>query len=361
MGRSTLIDLTGQRFGRLVVLHRVENSPSGATRWLCRCDCGNEKITTTHLLRGGHTKSCGCLHAEMIRRTKTKDMTGQRFGMLTVLRMDDERHENGRAHWICRCDCGNEVSVSGKNLRKGHTQTCGCKSREIAAEKYRKDLTGKRVGKLTALRPGINPRTGKSAWLCKCDCGNEVYVSMENFREGGQISCGCARFDIGRYNIEHKTTHGASSKTGSHSEDHRLYSVWLGIRERCNKPSSSSYKYYGGRGIKICDEWNNSFEAFRDWAYSTGYDRVAPTHACTIDRIDVNGDYCPENCRWATAKQQSNNKRNNKFFTIGSETHTMAEWCEIRNVSKRLVKDRVSRGWDIERALSEPPRRINRA
>lgn len=356
---GALIDLTGQRFGRLTVIHRMPSGGHGSkARWWCKCDCGNEIEADGGLLRNGNIQSCGCYRKDLIRETKTKDMVGQSFGSLTVLRRDDSKSKDGRAYWICRCECGNEVSVSGKNLRSGWTKSCGCKSREMAAEKMRKDYTGMRFGRLTVVARSDGRGGSKRGWICRCDCGNMVTVSVANLC-GGQISCGCARFDIGKYSSEHNRTHGASYKTPQNESDHRLYEVWHSMKGRCTLQTDPNYKNYGGRGITVCDEWANNFVAFRDWAYSNGYVN-AQKGQCTIDRIDVNGNYEPSNCRWVTIKQQANNKRTNRYFEIDGVTHTLAEWSEIYGVSRKLVRDRLCRGWDIQDALTKPKRIINK-
>lgn len=175
--KNRFVDMTGQRFGKLVVIKRAENNKSGAAMWLCQCDCGNEKIVSGGSLRSGGTKSCGCIQAI--------DLIGQRFGQLTVL----EREENtpGNTIWRCRCDCGNETIVSGSNLQSGHIQTCGC-------SKKLEDLTGERFGNLIIVKRVENNKHGKPRFLCKCDCGNEAIVSREYLLKSPIKSCGCTRF-----------------------------------------------------------------------------------------------------------------------------------------------------------------------
>lgn len=144
-------------------------------------------------------------------------------------------------------------------------------------------------------------------------------------------------------------------KTGSrHNESNdRLYRLWKHIKERCYNPNSKRYKDYGGRGIVMCDEWKNDYTSFRQWALETGYDRTAPKYMCTIERIDVDGNYEPLNCCWKTNKEQCNNKRNNHIITFNNESHTIMEWSEKTGINYNVLWTRINRyGWSIEKALT---------
>ena len=131
----------------------------------------------------------------------------------------------------------------------------------------------------------------------------------------------------------------------------RLYQIWNSMKQRCSNPKAISYKYYGARGVTVCQEWLNSFQAFYDWAIANGY-----ADNLSIDRRNANGNYCPENCRWTTVKEQQNNTSYNRLITYGEETHNITQWAEILNIPRNVLYNRVRRGWDIEKILTTKKR-----
>lgn len=210
-----------------------------------------------------------------------------------------------------------------------------------------KDLTGQRFGRLVAVSQAGKANNGNAKWLCKCDCGGEKVVASWGLKSGQTQSCGCIKRE---QNTEMFATHGDSRK-GNRT---RLYNIWAGMKNRCyNKRSAELYGKYGKRGISVCNEWRESYTAFREWALSNGYN-----DSLTIDRIDPSGDYCPENCRWATQKQQQNNRTNNHYITFCGETKTMAEWGDLAGFGRSVLEHRLSRGWTVQDALMTPRQSI---
>ena len=231
MGRP-IEDLTGKRFGNLVVIRRATDqiSPAGhhLPMWECLCDCGNIKITSGQRLRHGITTSCGCddnvvrnQNGQFVKGQGIKDITGEKFGKLTVIALD--RMENRRSYWIVECECGNRKVVRGDTLKV--ITSCGC-------DKKKQDI---------------------------------INLSITN---------------------HHELTY------------HPVYHIWNAMIYRCCNPKSTAYKDYGGRGIKVCDEWKD-IRNFAKWADETGFE---PGKNLSIERMDVNGNYCPENCIWIKRK-----------------------------------------------------------
>ena len=191
-------DLSGQKFNRLTVIRRDE-SVLNKVSWICKCECGNEISVTTSHLKCGHTQSCGCLQKEKAREANFLDLTGQRFGRLTVIKEADKYiSPQGLkfVQWLCKCDCGNDTIVLATNLKKGTTKSCGCYNIEQAKKRLFKDLTGQKFGRLTAIKPienhtNSNGKSMMTKWLCRCDCGNECNVQSGNLLSGHTLSCGC--------------------------------------------------------------------------------------------------------------------------------------------------------------------------
>lgn len=206
------------------------------------------------------------------------------------------------------------------------------------------DLTGKKFGKLTVIKRVGSDKYKNAIWLCRCDCGKETVKITSRLKSGYTKSCGCLTV---QKLLERNTKHNQANT--------RLYKIYKGLLQRCYITSNPAYKNYGGRGIRICDEWvdkKSGFINFYNWAISNGY-----KGNLSIDRINNNGNYEPNNCRWATRKQQSNNRRNSHYITYNGETHTLKEWTEILNISYSMLSHRIQRNWDLEKALFFPTRK----
>lgn len=203
-------------------------------------------------------------------------------------------------------------------------------------------MTGLRFERLVALKQIGKDHHGSAIWLCRCDCGNECDVKGYKLKNGVTKSCGCLRKDRMR---EKQFSHGGAGS--------RLYSIWLGMKQRCYYPNADSFVRYGGRGIQVCDEWVNAFSAFREWALSNGY-----RDDLSIDRIDNDGSYCPNNCSWETVVVQANNRSSNRYITFNGVTKTIAQWSADSGIGHATIRSRLSRfGSDHERVFA-PVRRM---
>lgn len=213
------------------------------------------------------------------------------------------------------------------------------------------DLTGKRFGRLTVLSREENDKHNKTRWKCKCDCGKTVIVGRAELIRGDTKSCGCyIREKRAELNKETKTKHGLYNK--------RIYVVWKDMIYRCEKPYIKSYKHYGARGIKVCDEWHD-ISKFAEWCYQNGYDEEAEKGQCTIERIDVNGDYEPANCTFTDMFHQNCNRTNTLKGEYKGKKVTLMELCKKENVEYKRVYSRINQRKDtfeeaIERIKSAP-------
>ena len=191
-----------------------------------------------------------------------------------------------------------------------------------------RDLTGQRFGKITALKPLDKRKNKKVVWLCRCDCGKECEIVGSSLTSKNAKSCGCLTEKHGMFGT-------------------RIYNVWRAMKERCYVPTSTSYSNYGAKGIKVCDEWQE-FIPFMEWAYANGYDGNAPRGQCTIDRIDVNGNYEPSNCRWVSMSVQANNKTDNVYLEYNGIFDTLSNHARRVGLDPRTVESRKVHGDNVD-------------
>ena len=222
-----------------------------------------------------------------------------------------------------------------------------------------KDLTGKIFGKLVVTKnQGIHEKRRTAMWLCKCDCGNEKTIAAHDLKHG-TTSCGCIakisklkNLKIGyelsdKKTVERKLIVKESNNDNYEVVNKRLNIIWSLMKSRCNDSERKEYKNYGGRGIKVCEEWTE-FTPFLKWAVSNGY-----KDNLTLDRKDNNGYYEPSNCRWISFREQQNNRRNNHIVNINGVNHTIAEWSDISGIKQNTIYYRIKRGWEGEKIISK--------
>lgn len=258
----------------------------------------------------------------------------KRYGRLTVIRRDGPNA-------IVDCDCG-AVGLAKRcsDLRRGFIKSCGCLKAEVSSAQCTLrikpvDLT---YGRLTVLR-----RDGAKV-LCDCACGNRNVVAMAgDLRAGKRTSCGCIRPEHARTTLrEINTTHGRTKSTE--------YQIWVDMRRRCHQSDRPDYHRYGGRGISVCDRWMNDFSAFHT-------DMGPRPKGKTLERRNNDGNYSPENCYWATKREQTLNTRQVVMVTVGGERMTARDASLRISKNRGLVSNRLRAGWSIEDAVSKPPKR----
>lgn len=294
---------------------------------------------------------------------KFKDLTGQKFGMLTAIRWHGM--ERGKSYWICICDCNPLVEVKQRSDKIVGTKEphCGCQTSNRLAvstaarmrEQHFEDLTGQKFERLTVVGP--EKETGSPKWICQCDCGGSIVVAKWELKHGEYKSCGCLQrekaaaqaFAMGKANLKH-------GKTSSID-----YNVWRSVRQRCFDKNSPSYFRYGAKGIKVCSRWL-SFEAFHE---DMG---PRPSISYSIDRKDNQFGYScghceeciannwPSNCRWATAQEQQRNRTNNIYIAFDGRVKLLVEWAEEYGIPQSILHSRVFRlGWPFDVALQTKP------
>lgn len=309
-----MADLTGQRFGKLVVSGPSYTKGGYRMFTMCKCDCGRTREIRESNLVSGNTTSCGC--------TRIVDLTGERFGQLMVLSLSHT--DDLGSHWLCQCDCGNQKVIRANSLRSGDTKSCG----------HIEDLTGQRFGKLLVVGRDDSPQTTKQKrikWACACGCGNFTSVSSGNLKNGNTASCGCEKY-------ANRGTHGMTNTP--------TYKAWDAMIQRCTNSNDARYKDYGGRGITVCDRWLKFSNFLEDMG-------VKPA-GLELDRIDNNGGYFLDNCRWISGIENKRNTRGNRYLVYGGEKLCVAAWAEKLGINKGTITNRLSRGWSVEETLSTP-------
>ena len=269
------------------------------------------------------------------------DYIGKRYGHLVVVGQT-KNPINGHS-FDFRCDCGNVISFPPYRVIKTGQKSCG-KCNLTKKQTLKVDLSeyiGKRNNKLTVVGLCEKKDSDKHYYLdCLCDCGNHTKATFYQFKSGNKKSCGCL------LKISPNRKDGRSK--------HKLYSIWFQMISRCENPNNKKYKNYGNRGISVCEEWHD-FWKFVEWSDSIG----GKPDGYSLDRINNDGNYCPENCRWADSKTQSLNKTTNRIITFNNESKTLHEWALNLGISDQSLSKRIANGWNLEKALRLPSQKGN--
>lgn len=392
IGRSRIDpqDVVGKKFHFLTIIKylgekRSENNIGSqplSHLYLAKCDCGKELIIKRNQI--GRTKSCGCIvtkyaninipkpkledikakNSVSVKNKNTIDLTdiiGLRVGKLTVIKYDHYDKEKHQHMYFVQCDCGNTKILNRGTLLSKTTISCGCSAFDRVDKN---DIVGKRFTRWVVLeydhaetRYDINGRKIINHYYkVQCDCGEISVVSRNSLLSGHSKSCGCYKLEKAKLqNLKHGMT-----KT-------RFYNIYRHMKTRCCDPKSDCYQDYGGRGIKVCDRWlgEDGFIHFKEDMYDKYLEKAEELGGeiyVSIDRIDVNGNYEPGNCRWSDNLEQQNNKRNTPKIEYHGKTMSLKDCVSLyadSRISYELVYHRLLEGWDIGRALTEIPKYHN--
>ena len=305
-----------RKFGKWTVISEHSFRKNGVYHLTCVCECGNTVDVAQNSLKSG--RSTQCIKCSSKSKERDDRYIGKAFGEIHVVKVDEEYFkEKKRKKYICRCSCGYEFSSFSHNLIVlNKCKHCKEKDRSILGNTYER---------LTVLDEF--KKDNIEMCNCLCICGRKVTVRRGDLTSGKTKSCGCLAKEV---KSKSNKTHGLT-KT-------RLHNIWGAMKQRCYYPKSSHYHKYGERGIIVCDEWKNDFMSFYNWAMDNGY-----SDDLSIDRIDVNGNYEPSNCRWANNKVQANNKTTNRYITYKNETKTLKEWSDILGINYSTLRTQTKK------------------
>lgn len=329
----------GEKYNHWTVIDVVMNEKRHEYEWICMCDCGNIVQQRTYNVKSGKSKQCReCSSKNKVSKNPKKlkrentsiSYIGKQYGELIV---EDDYYDKKLKCRIfkCKCSCGQTRLAKRYKVLNGEITHCASKIHRLSNNNTK--YIGYKSGDLTVKSFVYDENLQMIKWVCECSCGKTREVIPYFIKHNLATACiECTNEKIRLQNKENNKTHGLSNE--------RLYKIWSGMKARCYNPKNENYKNYGGRGISICEEWRNDFLPFYNWAMDNGYEDYL-----TIDRINNDGNYEPNNCRWATYKQQANNKRNptpKLYLTIDGVKKPIIEWAKESEFTTPAIMYRLN-------------------
>ena len=301
---------------------------------ICKCKCGKEKIASHSVLLYKKIQDCGC-GTYALDKLKN-EYIGKKFNMLTVVDCFMKFYQKTNKTFAkCKCDCGNIKDYQLCELKNGYFQSCGC----IKQFNFDRDYKDKYFHNIKVLE--LVDETKKRV-KCQCHCGNIFEVMLIDLLKKTRYLVSCKKCNDGK-------NHKFNKKKLDELSNGKIKYVLYRMIKRCYNEKSKDYKWYGGKGITVCEEWLNDTNKFVEWALNNGYEK-----GLTIDRIDPNGNYEPSNCRWVDMIVQNNNKTNLKKYKYNGEYLSLAQISRLHGIKYRTLLGRINSGWDIEKALNTP-------
>lgn len=321
----------GLKFNYITVLDDNITKIDGIRYNYCRCECGKERYVNRTTLRERAIQDCGC------KKFTIDKYLGKKYGKLTVVSVEIVRKTPKRTDTMChcKCECGNESYVPAGALNAGKVKSCGC-VHKFNFDKYKdKVYNGIKILEMYD--------KDKKQVICQCGCGNKFICGLFDITALTNPILNCGKCGTKPDNL---------FKVFRFKKPTRLLNTYCNMKKRCLNPNDKFYKHYGGRGIKVCDEWLESYKNFEKWALENGY-----KDNLTIERIDVNGNYEPSNCCWIPFNQQGNNTTRTKKYEYNGKLCLVKEIAKLTNTNYYILKSRLNAGWDLDRAINTPVKR----
>lgn len=327
----------GYKLNYLEVISDKIKRENRQTYFLCQCECGKIRYVNYNNLLQKNINDCGCNNFKLDKLRK--EWIGKKINMLTIIDLFRGEKENGyRTKVLCQCECGKKNYYPFSIIKRGSYISCGC----YQDFNFERDYQGKKYHNIEILEL-INKDT--KMVKCKCHCGQIFQTKLINITKKKRYVIGCPKCNDGKnllYNI----------KKSEEEVNGNLRHLFSSIKQRCYNQNNEAYKNYGGRGIKVCDEWLNDTTKFISWSLDNGYEK-----GLEIDRIDVNGNYEPSNCRWVSRIINANNKRNNIKYIFNNKEMSIKEISELVKIPITTLKSRLKKGMSIDEAIIIPKRK----